>query len=129
MKKYYLLKTLLISAAACLMFGTNAKAQAIVSDAYASLTGSSNSFTVVVSDTTDISEVEVRLGSGLAASDIVLHSFNYDAQPSSPYSYSRSGNQLSLGIGSITLSDMYYGEVRLKDANGNWGSPFQFVSN
>jgi len=128
MKKINSIKKLLVTAAACFTFGMNAVAQATVSDAYAS-TGQSNSFTVLVSDTTGISEVEVRLGSELAASDIMLHSFNYDAQPSSSYTYSRSGNQITLGIGSITSSDMYYGEVRLKDSNGNWGSPFQFVSN
>jgi len=129
MKSINSTKKLLVTAAACLVFTTNIMAQATVSDAYASLTGSSNSFTVVVSDTTDISEVEVRLGSELAASDITLHSFNYDTQPLSPYSYSRYGNEIKLGIGSITLSDMYYGEVRLRDTGGNWGSPFQFVSN
>ncbi len=129
MKKIKLFRKLFI-ATACFLFAVNANLRAqTISDAYASLTGQNNSFTVTVSDTTGISEVEVRLGSELAASDIILHSFGYDSQPSSPFSYSRSGNQLKLGIGSITLTDMYYGEVRLKDSNGNWGSPFQFVSN
>ena len=129
MQKIKLFRKLFI-ATACFLFAANANLRAqTIDDAYASLTGQNNSFTVTVSDTTGISEVEVRLGSELAGSDIILHSFSYDSQPSSPYSYSRTGNQINLGIGSITLSDMYYGEVRLKDSNGNWGSPFQFVSN
>jgi hypothetical protein len=130
MKKNQFLRKLLLSAV-CFAFMINAKAQTI-NDAFASLadtTGQNNSFTVMVSDTTGISEVEVRLGSEMSASDIILHSFNYDVQPSSPYSYSRSGNQIKLGIGSITMTDVYYGEVRLKYSNGSWSSPFQFISN
>ncbi|HKR04823.1 MAG TPA: hypothetical protein VJY62_09320 [Bacteroidia bacterium] len=131
MKKNQFIRKLLLSAV-CFAFMINAKAQTI-NDAFASIadtTGQNNSFTIIISDTTGISEVEVRLGSEMSASDIILHSFNYDAQPSYPYSYTRSGNQIKLGIGSITITDVYYGEVRLKYSNGSWSSPsFQFISN
>lgn len=129
MKKNPFIQKLFLATVCLLLAGKmNLRAQTI-DDAYALLNNQNNLFTVVLSDTLGISEIEIRLGSELASSDIMLHSFNYDTQPSSPYSYLRAGNQVKLGIGSITLTDMYYGEVRLKDTNGNWSSPFQFVSN
>lgn len=103
-----------------------------IDDAFATISDSSgqtNFFTVIVSDTLNISEIELRLGNELSASDMMMHSFVFDSQPSSPYSYLRTGNRIKIGIGIVTATDMFYGEARLKYSNGSWSSPFQFISN
>src|ERR1041384_5990374 len=124
-------RTLLIAACFAFISIQNVKAQTI-SDAFASLadtTGQSNAFTVLLSDSTGIAQIETKLGSNSGNDDLLFHVFDFDTQPSNPYSYQRTGNQLKLGIGNISKTDLYFGEVRIKYSNGTWSSPYSFISN
>src|SRR6185436_6119600 len=131
MKKNQFLKKLFVATVACFAFGMNANAQTI-NDAYASIAdsiGENNVFTVVLSDSLGISQIETKLGTAEGNADLLVHVFDFDTQPSSPYSYNRSGNTLKLGIGTITQNGVYYGECRLKYPNGTWSNSFQFINN
>ena len=109
----------------------NAKAQTI-NDAFASIadtTGQNNIFTIVVSDSTGIAQIETKIGSESGNSDLLSHVFDFDSQPGAPYSYFRNGNTLKIGIGTISQNGIYYGECRLKYSNGSWSSSFLFINN
>src|SRR5213593_187128 len=111
-KNSSLRKLLFTFTAASIAFMMNAQAQTI-NDAFAAISDStgqqSNFFTVIVSDTSGISEIEIRLGNNPAASDLMLHSFVWDGSSASPYSYSRNKTILKLGFPGVTKTDIYYG--------------------
>jgi len=132
MKKNSLLFKLFI-VTGCLLFVSKANLQAqTISDAYASIadsTGQNNIFTILLSDSSGIDQIETKLGTMEGESDLHLHVFDFDSQPGSPYTYNRTGNTLKLGIGTVSPNGIYYGECRLKYTNGSWSSSFQFINN
>ena len=86
-------------------------------------------FEIELSDTTDVSQIEVNLGTKNDASDLVAYTYNYDSTPGSGYSYSRSGNKVNLGVPAFSISTTYFGRIRVKDLSGSWSPYSYFVSN
>ena len=132
MKAKSIFKKLFFTAAGFLLIvNLNLKAQTIT-DAYASIadtSGQNNYFTIFLSDSIGIAQVETKIGSQSGDADLLDHVFDFDTAAGSPYSYNRAGNVLKLGIGTITQNGIYYGECRLKYSNGTWSSPYQFINN
>ena len=121
---------------ASMAFSFTAFAQATVNDAYARLLPQNNGtlydgvFTVEVSDTSTISQIEVKLGTLNGLADLVNSSFSFDVNTGLPsgYSFLRRGKVCTIRTSDVSLSDAYYGEVRIQ-SNGNWSAPYKFVGN
>lgn len=119
------------------VFSSSVFAQSQVSDAYARISQHSSStvydcvFTIEVSDTSNTSAIEIKLGTAVGLSDLISYTFNYDVNSGLPsgYSYSRIGNNCTLDAGTISASDMYFGEIRIQQPNGSWSPAYKFVSN
>jgi len=86
---------------------------------------------VVLSDSTGVSNVEVKIGSTSGGSEVMGYSFSYDSQSGLPqgFTYAREKTKLTLGIGTYTDRSTYYCQVRIQASNGTWSQPFQFISN
>jgi hypothetical protein len=137
MKNKTLLKTLLLAVTAFFALLLSAHAQSpSVSDAFATMDENSpnvftGTFTVMLSDTVSISQIEVKLGTSSSASDITLQTFDYDVTSgfSNGRSYNRADNKVVLGIGDFSEKNTYFGEARIKDTSGNWSSAYRFIFN
>lgn len=88
-------------------------------------------FTVRLSDTTTVSQIEIKLGTYNDASDIVLRTFDFDITSGLPAncSYNRIANILTLVIGRFNDRSTYFASVRIKDTGNSWSSPFKFITN
>jgi len=138
MQKFNSIKKLLMIAV-CLLFMTNInlKAQSsLITRAYAVVTSSqgnpsSGDFTVLLEDTTNVSQVKVMLGSEADSSDLVMYTFNYDVNTSLPsgFAWSRSGNTVTLQVGTFDAQSTYFGSVSIKDNNNTWRSSYNFITN
>jgi hypothetical protein len=86
--------------------------------------------TVELADTISVMELEVQLGSRESLSDLFSYSFMYDQTTGLPQgmSYSRQGNQVTLGLGEIAAYYTIFARVRLK-SSGSWSDWYAFVSN
>jgi hypothetical protein len=89
------------------------------------------SFVIVVEDTNDVQQLEVKLGSEPGAVNLANAVFNYDVSTGLPagHSYERHGKTLTLGTGSFSERSTYFGSVRLKNSAGLWSEPFLFIAN
>jgi hypothetical protein len=112
-----------------LTFGLNAKAQ--INDAYARIEESGSnfscSFIVELSDTLNINQIEVALGSMPDSTNVTLKNFSFDAAPPSGCSYTRTGFNVVLGIGTLPERSTYYARARVNNS-GTWTS-YQFITN
>ncbi|MEO8151209.1 MAG: hypothetical protein ABI723_26495 [Bacteroidia bacterium] len=88
-------------------------------------------FVVTLSDTTAITNIQVKLGTDATLTDVMSHTFVFDIQSGLPsgFTYSRIGNRVTLGIGTYTDKSTFYGEARLQSSSGSWSQPFQFITN
>lgn len=90
-----------------------------------------SSFVVQLTDTVQIDQIEVTLGSNEGLSDLLNYSFVFDQTNGLPnnFAYLRSAKRVSLDTGSITEYPTYFGRVRLKLSSGNYTDYFSFTSN
>ncbi len=88
------------------------------------------SFIVELTDTT-IQSFEVGLGSERNTTNVLLLEIDFDNATNLPsgITYARSGPLITLSIGQRPRLDYYYGQVRVKNANGQWGEPYRFLQN
>ena len=100
-------------------------------DAYATMDGTSGTYYVILSDTSNIAQIETQLGSSSGQSDVLNYTFNYDVTTGLPggYGYSRQGNKLTLTIANVSVASTYFGSVRIKNGSGSWSSTFTFITN
>lgn len=129
-KPNYLLRSATISVLLSLIIPFSGICQT-VNDAAASHTGTTTTYYIMLSDTANVSQIETQLGSSSGQVDILNHTFNYDVSTGLPsgYTYSRQGNKLTLAIANLTLNEIYYGSVRVKNSSGTWSSPYSFITN
>lgn len=90
-----------------------------------------SSFTIQLTDSTQIDQIEVRVGTTDGSSDVLSQSFVFDQTVglSNGLAFTRSGNSVYLEAGSITELPTYFGGVRLKLSNGQYTDYFSFISN
>lgn len=77
---------------------------------------------IILQDSSQISKINIKLGSTPNTSDLLVHSFTFDQNnPGGLLSYNRTGNYIKLGLGSYpnTNNAFYYSEVEIEDINGN----------
>ncbi len=84
-----------------------------------------------LADTNQVDLVEIKLGSKAGVTDLFNYSFAYDQTTGLPagYVWCRTGNKLTLQLGSFAYSDVQFGSVRVKNASGVWSDAFAFVTN
>jgi hypothetical protein len=109
----------------------NAQTPAPPTDSYVNFESGQGTVYVAVSDTTTISEVEIQIGSKGVQDAVFSHSYVFDQTTGMPsgMTYSRTGLQLYLGMGTISPPPAVDVRVRLKDTSGNWSSWLEYVSN
>ncbi|MBL0339758.1 MAG: hypothetical protein IPP71_01880 [Bacteroidetes bacterium] len=100
-------------------------------DAAVSFSGNEGYFKVVVADTNDVNEIEMLVGTDENASEMFSHIFTYDQTSGLPsgMSYSRTGNEINVGMGTVTLLNAYQAKVRLKNGSNNWSNWYEFIGN
>ncbi|MBK7853678.1 MAG: hypothetical protein IPJ79_01095 [Bacteroidetes bacterium] len=100
-------------------------------DAAAPGTLYAGTYIVFLTDTSNVSQIEIALGTGTGLSDVMTQIYNYDVTSGLPsgYTYTREGNKLTLGIGNYTEYNTYFGSVRIKNVSGTWSSSFNFITN
>ena len=116
----------------------HAKAQSEPRDAYITMEVSptnptllEGTFIVTLSDTTDINNIEVRIGTTSGGTEIFSHVFAFDVQTGLPggLSYLRNSYIVTLGIGTFTDKSTFYGEVRVQGNNSTWSNGLKFITN
>jgi hypothetical protein len=112
----------------CCTFYSNAQSPL---DAAVSFSGNEGYFKVVVPDTNDVSEIEMLVGTDDNASEMFSHIFTYDQASGLPsgMSYSRTGNEINVGMGTVTLLNAYQAKVRLKNGSNYWSDWYEFIGN
>jgi hypothetical protein len=100
-------------------------------DANLSINGNTGIFSLVIPDSTNISEIELQIGSSENPSEVFEHTFVYDQTSglSNGLSFSRSGVTINLGLGTLTPLNIYHVKTRLKNGSGTWGNWYEFVGN
>jgi archaellin len=90
-----------------------------------------SSFIIQITDSTQIDQIELGIGSTFGVSDLLNQSFLFDQTTglSNGLSYARNGNSVLLQAGAITEMPTYFGRVRLKLSNGQYTDYFSFTSN
>ncbi len=101
------------------------------SDSYINIDGNLATAFVGISDSSNTSEIEILLGSKGNDSDLFSHSFVFDQASGLPtgITYSRSGLQIFLGLGSLALPPAFNVKVRIKDSGGNFSPWLEYVTN
>jgi hypothetical protein len=79
----------------------------------------------------NISEIELQIGTKPGLSDVFSHTFTFDQTTGLPtgMTYSRNGLNTTLGLGAITTNTVYASKVRLKNTAGTWGDWYEIISN
>ena len=138
MKPKSLYLKLLFGAVMCMMLTIGVHAQSEITDATVTkneVTGQagvySGAFIVLLSDSNDISKVEVQVGTENGSSDLSNKTFDWDVTTGLPSgcSYQRTGNTLTLGVGNFNETYTYFCRVRIRDNSGNWSNYYQFITN
>ena len=90
-----------------------------------------SSFTIQLTDSTQIEKIEVTLGTTDGLSDVLNESFTFDQTSglSAGLTYARNANAVFLETGTIAELPTYFGRVRLKLTNGQFTDYFSFTSN
>ncbi|MBK7681508.1 MAG: hypothetical protein KA347_01935 [Bacteroidia bacterium] len=86
---------------------------------------------ITLTDTNQIDLIEVKVGSKEGQADLANHQFTFDQTSGLPagMSWQRTGNRITLSLGSFAYSDLQFGYVRLKNSSGVWSDTFAFVTN
>jgi hypothetical protein len=113
-----------------IILATSSKAQSPL-DGAVSFIGNEGYFKVVVPDTNNVNEIEIMIGTDNDPSEMFSHTFTYDQNSGLPsgVSYARSGNEISIGMGTVTLLNAYYAKVRLKNTSNSWSDWYEFIGN
>jgi len=100
-------------------------------DSYISISNESATIYLEVADTTVISEIEVQLSTKQNLSDIFqnVYAFDQTIGLQNGMTYSRTGNAIHLGTGTIQLSPVVFSKIRLKNQSNVWSEWYEFVSN
>jgi len=108
----------------------NAIAQAPL-DAAVTFSGNEGTFKVVLPDTNDVSEIEMLVGSDDNESELFSLTCAYDPSSGLPtgVTYSRTGNEIKIGMGTVTLLSAYVAKVRLKIGSNSWSDWYEFIGN
>ena len=109
---------------------TSSKAQSPL-DGAVSFIGNEGYFKVVVPDTNNVNEIEIMVGTETNPSEMFSHTFTYDQNSGLPsgVSYSRTANEISIGMGTVTLLNTYNAKVRLKNTSNSWSDWYEFIGN
>ena len=85
---------------------------------------------IEVSDT-NLTAIEIGLGSEKNLTDLLLQEFEFDETNGLPsgMSYSRQGNIISIGVGSLDAQNYYFGKVRVKNSSLIWSDYYEFLQN
>jgi len=120
----------LILLVSLICFFEEGKAQSPL-DANLSMIGGAANFDVLLPDTTNISEIELQIGSSSNSAEYFSHVFSYDQSSGLPsgLTYTRDGASVALGLGTLSISNVYVVKTRLKNSSGSWGDWYEFVGN
>lgn len=133
LNKPYIVKVLVFVALNCLsgFSFSQSLSDAFLRTTVQSLGTVSGTVVTQLSDTANVSEIEVLLGTEEGSSDLVAYSFIYDSGSGWPagFSYSRTADKVTLSIGQYAESPLYFLRLRLKDGSGNYSQPFSLVAN
>lgn len=112
----------------CVSISANAQAPL---DAAVTFSGNEGYFKVVVPDTNDVNQVEMLVGSNDNPAELFSQTVTYDQSSGLPtgVTYSRSGNEITIGMGTVTLLSAYHAKVRLKNSSNNWSDWYEFIGN
>jgi hypothetical protein len=129
MKKFFVLAGFLLCST--LVFGQSVQDVSFKTRPDASPGVNLSSFTIQLTDSTQIEKIEVAIGTADGLSDVLNQSFVFDQTSglSNGLSYSRNLNSVFLETGTITEQPTYFGRVRLKLTNGQFTDYFSFTSN
>ena len=107
----------------------NANAQ-VPTDLALSVSSGTGQLFVALPDS-NISEIELQIGTKPGLSDVFSHTFTFDQTTGLPtgMTYSRNGLNTYLGLGAITPNTVYASKVRLKSTSGTWGDWYEIISN
>ncbi len=88
-------------------------------------------FVIVVEDTSNVQQLEVKLGSSAGDYSFVNTVFDFDVTGGLPagYSYQRNGNTITLVTGPLTEHSTWFGSVRIKNNSGQWSDAYDFIAN
>ena len=100
-------------------------------DANLSISSNTGIFSLVIPDSTTISEIELIIGTKANLSDVFSHTYTFDQTSGLPsgLSFNRDGMTTYLGIGTITVQNVYNSKVRLNNTAGMWGDWYEIISN
>lgn len=126
----------LLLAVACLFLSLRASAQTnSITDAFATMKVNASSafdgtIVITVGDPNNVDLLEVNLKNS-SGDQLMNHTYQYDVTTGLPsgWTYSRSGNKITLEVGSYAAEDSYIGSARVKDNSGNWSAPYKFITN
>jgi hypothetical protein len=129
MKKFFAIAGLLLCTN--LVFGQSVQDVSFKTRPDASPGVNLSSFTIQLTDSTQIEKIEVTLGTTDGLSDLLNESFTFDQASglSAGLTYARNANSVFLETGTITELPTYFGRVRLKLTNGQFTDYFSFTSN
>ncbi len=129
MKKFFALAGLLLCTT--LVFGQSIQDVSFKTRPDASPGVNLSSFTIQITDSTQIEKIEVTLGTTDGLSDVLNESFTFDQTSglSAGLTYARNANAVFLETGTIAELPTYFGRVRLKLTNGQFTDYFSFTSN
>lgn len=100
-------------------------------DAAVTFSGNEGYYKVVVPDTNDVNQIEMLVGSDDNPAELFSQTLTYDQSSGLPtgVTYSRSGNEITIGMGTVTLLNAYHAKVRLKNSSNNWSDWYEFIGN
>ncbi|MEM1323198.1 MAG: hypothetical protein AAGG75_23230 [Bacteroidota bacterium] len=73
-----------------------------------------------------IAKIHVKLGSAEGQADVVNQTFVFDQQAELPFSFTRDGPTIMLGLGRYANTSAFYGEVILENLDGQRSIPKRF---
>jgi hypothetical protein len=87
-------------------------------------------YNIVLTDTNNVNEIELILGTKEGENNIVSYTCTYDITSGLPsgWSYTRQKSKISLNTGNYSQQGAYYGQVRVK-TNGSWQDAYSFIAN
>ena len=75
---------------------------------------------ITLNDTLNIEEIQLKVGTTKSGEDIFQHDFDFDSEDlPNEIIYTRTGQEISLGLGSMTHLSKHYFEIKLQYADGS----------
>jgi len=100
-------------------------------DAAVTFSVNEGTFKVVVPDTNNVNAIEMLVGTDDNANEIFSLTCAYDPSSGLPtgVSYTRTGNEIKIEMGTVTLLSAYTAKVRLKNGSNSWSDWYEFIGN